>query len=655
MDENAKSNGELAISILKSLFDSSLLGVLILHEGEIVYVNSALCKTLGIDSDCSKQQKQLISSVLASGFKDEAVERYRSFASGDTEKDLGRYEFIGEDGAKRYLDLISNAVTIGSKKYLIAYSIDASIEVVTQHTLNTERKAYSIIAEAALSTESLEKLCDRILKGLVTTLGFDLGTIRLYDEETQMLTLYASVGIEEGGTPKSVHKDDPNFLVARTARTLSPLFTPDIEQSPESQDRMARAKEFKIRSLIFWPIIGSDQNLLGVINIAAHEAKPLGQEDRTVFATIAGMFSTILERRSAEQELQESQERFIAFADNMPGPVYIKDDLSKVLFINRYMRDMAPTPARDNWEGKSNIDLFREERADVLTEEDQRVLKEGPLDRVHRTVRDGKIRTFRTHKFPILREGKPPLVGGFSIDITEQIEAQNQREMAKARAEFFNDLMAHDLNNMHQGIMSSLELILSEEDLPDHLRKMAESALKQVNRSVSLINNVKKFAMVNKEDIVLEKTDPAESLVAAIQIMHQTFPNQNITIDTNLTSGTYCIMANDFLQDVFYNILHNAVKFTESDEVNIRVKTSLTDEGEFLQFEFEDWGTGISDRLKENILTGIDERVRRVSGVGLTLVKQIVGQYNGKVWVEDRVEGDFTKGTRVVIMLPNGC
>ncbi|MFW9910820.1 MAG: ATP-binding protein [Candidatus Thorarchaeota archaeon] len=64
---------------------------------------------------------------------------------------------------------------------------------------------------------------------------------------------------------------------------------------------------------------------------------------------------------------------------------------------------------------------------------------------------------------------------------------------------------------------------------------------------------------------------------------------------------------------------------------------------------------GIKDRLKENILTGITERIRRVSGVGLTLVKQINDQYNGKVWVEDRVKGDFTKGTRVVIMLPNRC
>ena len=114
-------------------------------------------------------------------------------------------------------------------------------------------------------------------------------------------------------------------------------------------------------------------------------------------------------------------------------------------------------------------------------------------------------------------------------------------------------------------------------------------------------------------------------------------------------------MSNDFLQDVFYNLLHNAVKFTMDDEVRVEVNVYLVEDGEFLRFDFDDWGHGIDEKLKESILTGIDERVRRVSGVGLTLVKQIVDQYSGTVWVESRVEGEFTKGTRFVVRLPNGC
>ena len=114
-------------------------------------------------------------------------------------------------------------------------------------------------------------------------------------------------------------------------------------------------------------------------------------------------------------------------------------------------------------------------------------------------------------------------------------------------------------------------------------------------------------------------------------------------------------MADEFLQDVFYNILHNGVKATLTDEVTLEVEANLIEDGEFLRMDFTDWGEGIDDRMKENILSGLDERIRRISGVGLTLVKQIVDIYHGKIWVEDRVKNDYSKGARFVILLPYGC
>jgi PAS domain S-box-containing protein len=408
-----------------------------------------------------------------------------------------------------------------------------------------------------------------------------------------------------------------------------------------------------LQTLIFWPLIGADDTLLGIINVGARTTKQIGQVDRGFFETVAGMFSTILERRRTEERLKESQEQFIAFADNMPGPVFIKDHKSRVLFVNRFMRTMSPRP---DSKVRSNVDLFSEQRAEELTVEDQKVLARGPTDRIQKTRdNDGKIRTYRSHKFPVFREGKPPLIGGFSLDITEQVEAEEQREEARARAEFFNDLMSHDINNMHQGIMASLELIMEDEELSDRLRGIAEKALNQVNRSVSLINNVKKFTMINQENIQLEKTDPAESLTVAIETVKQTFPNRSVTVKTNIGKGKYCIMANEFLQDVFYNLLHNAVKVTDSETVELEVETKLTQSGEYLRMDFVDWGSGIDDTMKGTILAGLDERVRRVSGVGLTLVKQIMDQHSGKISVEDRVQGDHTKGARFVLLLPYGC
>ena len=654
-DKQKASEGRgLDSVLLKTFFDDSPLGVIIIHEGIIVYINEALCKSMGIPQEAAINQKiDLLVQVLDPELRNLALERFQNVVNLEKEFDKERYELTTANGSRRTLEITSNSVEISGQMYVIAYAVDVTGDQEVRNSTARERKAFGIIAEAALSSESTPKVCEMVLSGLIDNLGFDLGTVRLFNKEQDTLDLISSIGFDNIKAEVSIEVSDPEFLSARTARTKQPLFIPDLSEIAEDIERMFKAKKMGLQSLIFWPLFGTDDTLIGVINVASRITKPLGQLDRGFFTTVASMFSTVLERRRTEEQLRDSQEQFIAFADNMPGPVFIKDHKSKVLFVNRFMRTMSPRPDAS---GMSNVDLFSQQRAEDLTIEDQKVLARGPTDRIQETRdTEGKIRTYRSHKFPIFREGKPPLIGGFSLDITDRVEAETQREEAKARAEFFNDLMAHDINNMHQGIMASLELILENDDLPERLRTIADRALNQVNRSVSLINNVKKFTMINQGEIQLEKTDPAESLTVAIETVKQSFPTRQITVKTNIAKNDYCIMANEFLQDVFYNLLHNSVKVTETSEVNIEVEVSLSQAGEYLRLDFIDWGTGLDDTMKQTILAGLDERVRRVSGVGLTLVKQIIDQYKGQISVEDRVKGNHTKGARFVILLPNGC
>lgn len=642
------------LELIRGLFDDALTGVLLIHDGYVLYANAKVGMILGFgQGELQNQHISFLSRILEPESETEARQQLLDLESGTIRANHGIYRFIRSDGATAIIDVNASRMDFHGMSFVLGQIVDITNKHLDREKLARERRAYSIIAEAALSTDNVEDVSQNVLQGIIEALEFDLGTFRIYNPDEETLDLMALAGISNGRTPEQVRLDDDDMLVARTARTKQPMFTPDIEQSSESGDRLARAKDLRIRSLIFWPVVGSDDKLIGVINVAAHMKKDLRDEDKRFFETLAGMLTTIIERKRAEQQLRESQQRFLAFADNMPGPVFIKDDKSRVLFVNRFMRRR---PAPEEWERMTPDQLFRQSHAETISKEDQMVLQEGPVDRIQSFLDDeGTSRTYKSHKFPIFREGLPPLIGGFSIDITDQIEAERQREEARARAEFFNDLMAHDLNNMHQGIMASLELIISNDGSPKQIKDIAERALQQVQRSVSLINNVKKFSLLNNEEIALHKTDPADALLAAIEIVKQSFPSRTISIESNMPAGTYCIMANEFLQDVFYNLLHNSAKNTDGDSVRIRVESSLVQDGEFLRIAVEDWGTGINDRLKESILAGLDDRVRRVSGVGLTLVKQIVELFRGHVWVEDRVEGDSTQGARFIIHLPNGC
>ena len=75
---------------------------------------------------------------------------------------------------------------------------------------------------------------------------------------------------------------------------------------------------------------------------------------------------------------------------------------------------------------------------------------------------------------------------------------------------------------------------------------------------------------------------------------------------------------------------------------------------DYYKVSIEDNGPGIMDDLKPMIF---NRRLRggskaRGSGIGLFLVKTLVDDYGGRVWAEDRLQGDHKKGSRFVVMLP---
>jgi signal transduction histidine kinase len=67
-----------------------------------------------------------------------------------------------------------------------------------------------------------------------------------------------------------------------------------------------------------------------------------------------------------------------------------------------------------------------------------------------------------------------------------------------------------------------------------------------------------------------------------------------------------------------------------------------------------DNGQGISDTNKDKLFKRLNQGISKSigTGMGLFLVKTLIESYNGKVWVEDRVQGDHTKGAKFIVMLP---
>lgn len=241
-------------------------------------------------------------------------------------------------------------------------------------------------------------------------------------------------------------------------------------------------------------------------------------------------------------------------------------------------------------------------------------------------------------------------------DITRRRRAEEELLEAKNRAEFLVDLMTHDLNNINQGIMLALELILCEKGLPDRCKERVQLALAQVRRSTQLIASVKRFQCMETEPRRIRARDLYPAVVAAAEAVKQVFPQKQLDLKMGLREGEYLVRADEFLVELFFNLLHNAMKFDRKSKVVVDIRVLSAQKEGFLRVEVRDRGPGIPDVEKERILSRLagGEEIVYGSGIGLTLAQRIVNRYGGKIWVEDRVKGDHTKGASFVILLPWG-
>jgi signal transduction histidine kinase len=217
----------------------------------------------------------------------------------------------------------------------------------------------------------------------------------------------------------------------------------------------------------------------------------------------------------------------------------------------------------------------------------------------------------------------------------------------KNRAEFYVDLMSHDIQNFNTVALGHLELVLEDPELDDDTKELVSTALSAIKRSSNLIDNVRKL---QRGGGAFGKKSVSKTLWRIINQIKNLYSNKDIHV--NYDGREALVYADELLEDVFFNLLDNAVKHCPSDDVVIDI--DVEDNSENVRISITDRGKGVPDEMKERIFTRYEKLNEGVqgSGLGLHLVKTLVDKYGGKVWVEDRVKGDHTKGSTFYVTLP---
>ena len=225
------------------------------------------------------------------------------------------------------------------------------------------------------------------------------------------------------------------------------------------------------------------------------------------------------------------------------------------------------------------------------------------------------------------------------------------------RSRFLADIIAHDINNHNQAVTSYIQMALSAGKLSDKAMSYLERASSSAWGISELIQRANKLAKIELEGGEnLGPVELGEVLKESAAEVMRDLSDRSVKIDIKLGNHRYFVTGNEWAEEIFTNLMQNAVEYDAHDEVVVDVSIGefFVDYRRYWCVSISDNGIGIPDS-KKNIVFGRfvkGEETTHGSGLGLSIVRAVVEAYHGMVWVEDRVPGDHSKGSVFRVALP---
>lgn len=435
------------------------------------------------------------------------------------------------------------------------------------------------------------------------------------------------------------------------------------EKHPFSIVKRTKKPIFHIKHTIKWPkgeIIYLDINATPILND--------NNKFNGMIAILQDVTEEVLAKREIEAsnfKLKQSERMYRALFEGAPFAILLMDK-DTVIRCNKKTLEMFGCDSYEDIIGKKPWNFS------PIIQPDGTPSKEKARSYVEKTVkgdpqsfywiskrRDGS--TFNAEvSLSLVKVDAKPIVQVIIKDISDLKKAYN-------RAEFYKDLFAHDINNILQGNLTGLQLIenyLEQYSIEaEEIDKILVLLKDQVNRGAKLVSNIRKLSELEKTDekeLMVSSLDALSLLKTVVEKVEKNYSDKEINVKINSNISQVRLKAGEFLKEVFENILINAIKHNKHKnvEVKIRISREIQDEEKkYIKFCFVDNARGIEASQKKLIFLRDHKKIKGTKntfglGLGLTLVKRIVDCYGGQIWVEDKVPGDYTQGSKFKILIP---
>jgi len=222
-------------------------------------------------------------------------------------------------------------------------------------------------------------------------------------------------------------------------------------------------------------------------------------------------------------------------------------------------------------------------------------------------------------------------------------KALSEAERANHAKDRFLAMLSHELRTPLTPVLTSIFEVESDEQISSEVRDSLQVIRRNVELEARLIDDLLDLTRISKGklQLSLEYVDAHVLLRSALDICQSEIKNKKLRVETELDATKVNLRADPArLQQIFWNLIKNAVKFTPkrgqltlrtSDEVDGRLRVSITDTG-----------IGIDSETLPKVFNAFEQGERSGTGglgLGLAITKALVETHGGQITAESAGEG----------------
>ena len=626
-------------------------------DGGWLLVNERLCVILGR----SRAELLHLTVVDVTSEHDQSAisEALSMLRSGDILRWEAELHQVRGDGGRVPVEITIAAVSDhpGGERVLLVQETDVS----TRKRVEGLRDGLVAVRHTIVSATTWEQAAPQLLGALCAHLDWDLAQYWAVDTDLQALRL-RQAWHRDGAAFEEFHNQSRRLSIASGEGLLGRVWQSGIPAAQEDMsvatdyDRVAVALQAGLRSAVAFPVI-TGGSVIGVVEMLTHQPRMIENDLVTMLSTAGGEIGNFIRRAETAQALRRSEADHRAIFERSPIGIARISSEGELLEANTALLTML----------EHDFQVMRSHSwPDLLRAYDQAAararfspllagISEGKSVQVRAGTGGGNWLWLQLSATSIPdASGRPEHVLVMVEDVTVVREAQDKlgealesqrsanatlEKLDRTKTEFLS-IVSHEFRTALTGIQGFSELIRDGGLEPDEVRAYGGYIFNDADRVNRLIGDLLDLDRMESGRMSIRTADVDINEVLSDSIA-RAGSSPSVEFKSDLDPRLPIVVGDrDRLVQVVSNLVNNAVKY--SPDGGTVTLSSRAEEG-FALVSVTDTGVGIPP----DEISHVFERFRRVrsgaaqsipgTGLGLTIVKQIVEMHGGKIWVESAV------------------